>query len=100
MFQILTILGGVVLTGLGLMVCMAVVFAIPGNMPDTPAAKRLQTFLSFLIMATPIWEIVCLTGYIRGWVFGPGYAKLLWIPGALVPILFVFMFFAAAKRIQ
>jgi len=82
------------------MMCMAVVFAIPGNMPDTPAAKRLQTFLSFLIMATPIWELACLMGYLKGWVFGSGYAKFFWIPATLVPIGFVLMFFAAAKRLK
>ena len=98
-FKIIYSLGGILLAGLGMMVFMAVVMATPGNTPKKPAAKTLQRILATIILATPIWELFCFAGYLRGWIFGTGYTQLLWIPMTLVPIGFVLIYFAAAKRL-
>lgn len=97
---ILYVIGGVLVVGLAGFVAMAVMFAIPGQMPDTPAAKRLMRFLTGIILGAPIWGILCILGYFRGWLFGGGYGQLFWLPLTFIPMAFVLVFFSAADRVR
>ena len=96
----LFLIGGILVVCLAGFVAMAVVFAIPGNMPDAPAAKRLMRFLTGIILIAPIWGIICVIGYFRGWLFGDGYGQLLWLPLTLIPMICVLVFFSAADRVR
>ena len=80
LYTILYALGGFLITGLGVLTCLAMVFATPGNSPKTEAEKRTHKRVAFLIMATPVWVLLFILAYFNNaWGLLPGPARFICI---------------------
>ena len=87
LYSILYLLGGFLVLGLGVLTCLAMVFAVPGNSPKTETEKRALKRVEFLILATPIWVLVFVIGYFNDtWGLPAWPTRLIFILLTPVPL--------------